>query len=58
MDDVEFMDVFDPGNDFLEVLSSFKLIKTYICYNIVKKFPALRILHNEEQLPRSFDDLI
>lgn len=58
MTDLISMQVFDTCHDLLEKPGSLFILQPLLLHNIVEQFATRRILHDEEELARRFNDLI
>lgn len=58
VDDLHAVNLLDPSHDLVKEAASFRLRDTASADDVVKQLTTARILHDEKQLPRSFDDLI
>jgi hypothetical protein len=54
----DFVDVLDARNNLLEEFTSFIFLQALSFDDIVEEFSSARILHDEEQLARSFDNFV
>ena len=55
--DTDFVDILDTSDQLLEELAPFWLLQPFPLHNVVEQLTAVRILHYQEQLPRSFNNL-
>ena len=51
------MNVLNPRNDLLEELAGLLLLELLALDNVFKKFSPRSVLHDQEQLSRSFNNL-
>ncbi len=58
VDNSNLVDVLDAGNELVEHFGCFGLLETLAVDNVVKEFPFLHELHDEEELFGCLDDFI
>jgi hypothetical protein len=58
MDNVHEVDLIQPCYDLVEEPASLFLWHPATCHNVVEQFTTAAILHDQVELPRSFNDLI
>ena len=58
MADPILVQILDAGEDLVEKATSFAVLQATLLHNVVKKFAAAGVLHDEEKLLRGLYDLV
>lgn len=57
MDNVQFMQIFNTGDNLMEELACFRFFDSLVLNDVIKEFTTTCILHNKVQLFWGFDNL-